>query len=201
MESLKKIDIRFIVLLLFILVAGSMRLFNSFNHNPISNFTPIGAMALFGGSQFSSHWKAYMFPVLTLWLTDIILNRFLYFNDWVFFYDGFLWVYGTFMFIVVLGQLLIKKIAAKNIIFAAICASLAHWLITDFGVWLGGGTNPATNLPYPKTLLGYWECLAMALPFLKNFLLGTVCYSTVLFGGLVIAQMRFPVLNKPVAAV
>lgn len=193
----KKIDIRFTVLCVFILVAGMIRLFNSFNPNAIANFTPLGAMALFGGAQFTSRWKAYLLPLATLWLTDIILNRFLYFDKWVFFYDGFLWVYGTFALIVVFGQYFIRHISVKNVVVAAFAAALGHWLITDFGVWLGGGTNPATGLPYPKTLKGFWECLFMALPFLKNFLIGTLCYSAILFGGYALAQQRFPVLMKP----
>ena len=200
MQNNNKIDARFIVLLVFILLAGTVRLFNSFNHNPISNFTPLGAMALFGGSQFVSRWKAFAMPLLTLWLSDIVLNRFLYFHDWVFFYDGFLWVYGIFAAIVLCGKYFINRISIKNVLAAAIVASLGHWLITDFGVWLGGGTNPATGLPYPKTLMGYWECLVMALPFLKDFFLGTICYSAILFGSYALAQQRFPVLTKPVMA-
>ncbi|MBC8111553.1 MAG: hypothetical protein H7Y04_10875 [Verrucomicrobia bacterium] len=195
-----QINIRFIVLLGFVLLAGIIRLTNSFSESPIQNFTPLGAMALFGGSYFTDRWKAYLMPLLTLWLSDIVLNRFLFFGEWVFFYDGFLWVYGTFALIVLLGTLFIKKVTIQNVLLAAIVASLTHWVVTDFGVWLGGGTNPFTGQVYPKTLEGYWVCLVAALPFLKNFFLGTAFYSTLLFGGYELAKWRFPVLQVPAKA-
>ena len=191
-----KINIRFVVLLAFIVLAGLIRLTNSFSASPIMNFTPLGAMALFGGAYFKDRWKSYLLPLLTLWLSDIILNRFLFFNEWKFFYEGFYWVYGTFAAIVALGTLMLQRISIRNVFLAAASASLMHWLVTDFGVWMGGGTNPFTGLPYPKTLEGYWFCLYAALPFLKNFFLGTAFYSALLFGGYELAQRRFPVLRR-----
>ncbi len=182
MSTESKIHVQTAVLVLFVLLAGVLRLIPSFSQNSLINFTPIGAMALFGGSRFADRRKAYLIPILTLWLTDLILNRFLYFHHWVFFYDGFLWVYGTFALIVTIGMYMIRKATVVNVVLAAITASLLHWLVTDFGVWLGGGQNPATGLPYPKTLEGYQTCLIMALPFLKNFLTGTLVYSGILFG-------------------
>jgi hypothetical protein len=194
MNTSQKINIRFIVLLGFIVLAGCMRLLNSFSPNPVQNFTPLGAMALFGGCYLKESWKAYLMPLMTLWLTDIIINRFLIYGNWVFFYDGFLWVYGVFALIVLLGTLMLKKVNLLTVIGTGITASLAHWLITDFGVWLGGGTNPFTGLPYTKDLQGYWDCLVAALPFLKNFLLGTLGYSLVLFGGFEFAKRQIPAL-------
>jgi hypothetical protein len=61
-----KINIRFVVLLAFILLAGLIRLTCSFSANPIMNFTPLGAMALFGGAYFKDRWKSYILPLLTL---------------------------------------------------------------------------------------------------------------------------------------
>jgi len=100
MSITQKINVRFLVLLAFIMLAGLIRLITSFSASPIMNFTPIGAMALFGGAYFNSRWKAYLLPLVTLWLSDIILNRFLFFGEWRFFYEGFFWVYGTFALIV-----------------------------------------------------------------------------------------------------
>jgi hypothetical protein len=104
-------------------------------------------------------------------------------------------VYGTFAAIVTIGTQILRRISIRNVFLAAVAASVFHWLVTDFGVWLGGGANPFTGLPYPKTLEGYWVCLYAALPFLKNFFLGTVFYSALLFGGYELAQRRFPILK------
>ena len=200
MNSSSRLNIRLVVLVAFVLLAGIIRLTNSFSASPLMNFTPLGAMALFGGAYFSNRWKAYLLPLLTLWLSDIVLNRFLFFGKWVFFYDGFLWVYGTFAFLVFLGVVVLKQVSLTSVLLAGVLASLTHWLVTDFGVWLGGGLNPFTGQPYPPTAEGYWICLVAALPFLKNFLLGTLFYSGLLFGGYELAKRRFPVLARPQAA-
>ena len=76
------------------------------------NFTPIGAMALFGGCYFSDKWKAYLVPILTLWITDLALNYF-YFHQVTFFYSGFAWVYGAFALMVMVGTF-IKKVNVGN---------------------------------------------------------------------------------------
>ena len=80
----------------------------------LSNFTPVGAMALFGGAYFTSK-KAYIFPLLTLWLSDILLSRFVYHHEWQLFYSGFYWIYGAFTLMVVAGNYLLRNISVKNI--------------------------------------------------------------------------------------
>lgn len=74
------------VVLLFITAMATWRVYMSSFAGEITmaNFSPIGAMALFGGVYFSRS-KALIFPLLTLWLSDIMLNRFLYFGEWIFF--------------------------------------------------------------------------------------------------------------------
>ena len=76
--SLKNLNPRFGVLLLFILAAGIIRvvLGADSSMSPLAMFTPVGAMALFGGASFSQKWKSYAFPLLTLFASDIILMQF-----------------------------------------------------------------------------------------------------------------------------
>src|ERR1051325_5377426 len=96
--SLKQINPRFLVLLVCMIVVAITRVLFSMDPSmsPIATFTPIGAMALFGGAYFNNNIKAYLFPVLTLWFGDIILNRFVYYHEWRLFYDSFYWTYGAF---------------------------------------------------------------------------------------------------------
>lgn len=197
MQKPRRIDFRFMTLFAFVLLAGVIRLLINAPHSPIGHFTPLGAMALFGGAHLTSRWKAVALPLLTLWLSDVILNRFVYFGEWVLVYPGFLWVYGTFALIVLTGRLVIRTVTVARVTAAGVTASLAHWLVTDFGVWLGGCTNLATGSVYPPTLAGYWECLVMALPYLQNFLVGTLAYSGVLFGTFALAEAKFPALARP----
>ena len=56
-------------------------------------------------------------------------------------YSGWYLIYGIFIFITFIGKWLIKKVTVKNVIIAAITASLTHWLLADFTVWVGGGTD------------------------------------------------------------
>ena len=60
--SLQKINLRNSLLVLMIIIAGASRLINFTHLNSWSNFTPVGAMALFGGAYFSDKWKAFLVP-------------------------------------------------------------------------------------------------------------------------------------------
>jgi len=190
-----KFDPRFAVLLLLIVGAASTRFFSVAGHSPLINFTPIGAMALFGGAYFTQKWKSFFFPLLTLFISDIIILSFFYDGKFGIMYNGWYFVYGAFALMVFFGKWLLKKINIKNLLFAGIAASLTHWVISDFGVWLGGGLDITTGLPYTRDIYGLLKCYYLALPYLKDFFLGTAFYSTVMFGVFEFAQRRFPVLS------
>lgn len=191
-----KINPRPVVLAALILLAGLYRLaMASGTLSPLANFTPLGAMALFGGCYYQDKWKAYLVPLITLWLTDIILNRFIFFHEWVFFYDGFFWVYASFALMVLIGHY-IKRVSVRNIVIAAIAGALIHWIVSDFGVWLGGGTDITTGLPYTRDWQGFWKCLYLALPFMRNLLFGNLVFGALLFGCFELMQRRFPVLQR-----
>lgn len=190
-----KINPRPVVLAAMILAAGMYRLFMaSGTLSPLANFTPLGAMALFGGCYYNDKWKAYPVPLLTLWLTDIILSRFIFFHEWVFFYDGFVWVYGSFALMVLIGGF-IKKVSIKSVVFSAVSAALIHWIVSDFGVWLGGGTDVTTGLPFTRDFAGYLKCLSVAIPFMRNLLIGNLVFGALLFGSFELMQRRFPILQ------
>ncbi len=149
---------------------------------PLAAFTPIGAMALYGGAYFKGYHK-YIFPLATLWLSDIVLNRFLYFGEWVLFYDGFLWTYGAFALMVIVGKVLLKKVSVVNFIGSALLITFIHWILTDLGVFLGGTM-------YPMTWAGWWTCLIAAIPFEQNLLTGTLLYGTVMFGAFELVSFK-----------
>ncbi|REL33543.1 hypothetical protein DYD21_11905 [Rhodohalobacter sp. SW132] len=164
------------VILLFIAAMATWRVYmgSHAGEMAMANFSPIGAMALFGGAYFSRS-KALIFPLLTLWLSDIMLNRFLYFGEWVFFYDGFLWVYGAFALMVFAGRWMKPNKGVGRFVGASVAIVFIHWIVTDIGVWL---SSPM----YPLTLEGLWLCLVAAIPFELNLLAGTLAYGVVMFG-------------------
>lgn len=191
----KLINPRTGILALMIIAAGVWRLvLTTPLLTPLSNFTPIGAMALFGGCYFKSKWKAFLVPLATLWISDVIIDSVVYYHSLTWFYDGFLWTYAAFVMMVVIGMY-IKKVSIKNIIFAGIAAMLIHWIVTDFGVWLGHGLDITTGKPYTYDIAGLWKCLYLALPFEKNLILGNFVFSGVLFGAFEWAQRKFPLLR------
>ena len=59
------------------------------------NFAPIGALALFGGAALPGVW-AFAVPLAALVLSDAVLG----------FYQGWVWVYGSFVLIVFIGTAL-----------------------------------------------------------------------------------------------
>ena len=179
------------MLLIFIVVVGMLRIMNAAELTAWSNFTPIGAMALFGGAYFNQRWKSFAFPLLTLFLGDIFIHTVIYDGN----YEGRLLIYLAFSMIVFIGIVFIRKVKAKNITIASLLSTISFWLIADFAVWLGGGTDIRTQLPLSRDLGGLLQCYLQGLPFMINFLLGTLFYSAVMFGAFEWMQRRYPALR------
>ncbi|MDI9337838.1 MAG: hypothetical protein QM539_05380 [Alphaproteobacteria bacterium] len=180
---------KYSILIGMMLIAGLWRVFISAVNYPFLNFTPVGAMAIFGGCYFAKKWQAYFWTLLTIFISDVFLNLFIYSPRFSIFYDGFYWVYGSFALTVFLGTF-IKKVQIKSVFFTAIGAALLHWIITDFGVWYGGSL-------YPRDFNGLTTCFTLALPFLKNMIVGNVVFSALLFFNFefVAKKMHFVTLN------
>jgi hypothetical protein len=185
---IQKINPRALVIIFFILVVAAFRVIINMNGPlfPLANFSPIGAMALFGGACFKSRSKSYLFPLLTLLASDVALSLLLlrpYESG--FLYSGWYWVYTAFAVMVLAGRVVLKKINMKNIVIAIFTVIIIHWIVSDMGVWLQGTT-------YAKNAAGLWACLAAAIPFERNFLAGTIIYSGVLFGAFEWLQQKYP---------
>ena len=191
--SLKQFNPRTAVLIAFIVLMAVVRIIfaSEAKMTPLATLTPLGAMALFGGAYFSDKWKAVLFPLITLWLSDIILNRYVYYNDqqWRILYEGFYWTYGSFALIALAGKWIIKKANIKNIVVASFVAVLIHWIGTSPGCFM------VANSDYPYTVQGYLTSLVVAIPYEQNFLFGTLIYSGIFFGGFEWLQRRYTALR------
>jgi hypothetical protein len=187
MMTSQKINTRNIVLVLMILFAVAMRLV-SYKFQFLSNFTPVGVIALFGGAYFTDKWKAYLVPLLALFASDVVLN-YLYTSKWTLFYDGALWIYVCFALIVFIGTL-IRKVNFANVALASIVAVVLHWPLIDL-TWLYSSTSL-----YPHTLAGYGQALVAAIPFERNMILGDAVYGLLLFGGFELAKSKYVVLRS-----
>jgi len=191
----QSINPRFTTLLCFILALALIRIINVAQLSPVANFTPLGAMGLFAGAYFSQRWKAFFFPLLTLFISDIVINNVIYGGKYGFIYGGWYWVYGIFALIVFLGNVLLKKVNLKNVVVASVVAAITHWVLSDFTVWLGGGIDLRTQLPLNRDWAGLQQALTQGFPFMRNFLAGTLAYGALFFGGFELLKIRFPQLS------
>lgn len=183
--SLQKINARTIVLILMIVAAAAMRLVSYKFPYILSNFTPVGAIALFGGAYFTDKWKAYIVVLLTLFASDIVIN-YLYTSKWIIWYSGSFWVYLTFAIMVFIGSR-IKKANVANVVIASLVSVAIHWLIIDLP-WMYGTL-------YPHNLTGYGQSLMAAIPFEQNMILGDIVFCAILFGGFELAKSKYTALR------
>jgi hypothetical protein len=166
---------RLAAILTAIFVAAALRLVP---HPP--NFTPIGAMALFGGAYFGRRALAFAAPLGALLLSDAILG----------FHSGMPFVYGSVALIVLIGWAVAKRMTTLTIAGAAVASSILFFAVTNFGTWLTSGM-------YPQTLSGLAACYAAAIPFFQNTLAGDLIFSGLLFGGFALLERRVPMLRAP----
>ncbi|MCC8186050.1 MAG: hypothetical protein LIP08_00675 [Bacteroides sp.] len=170
---MKKVHVRYGLLVLLILLAAASRLLP----HP-ANFAPIGAMALFGGTYFTRKRFALLLPMAAMWTSDLYINNVIYgeYSDsFVWLYPGAWWTYGAMFMIAVAGMLIIRKLSAARLLAASLSASFLFFMISNLGVWVSSGM-------YPHTLAGLEACYMAAIPFFKNTLAGDLVYSSVLFG-------------------
>jgi hypothetical protein len=184
--SLQKVKLGIPALVLVILASiistGAMRLV-SFYVPVLSNFTPMGALAIFGGAYFADKWKAGLLSIITLFTTDVFVNC-LYTSKLIFWYgNSALWLYASLIIMVFIGSL-IKRVNVTNVLLASLASVAIHWLLTDIEPWLYSSY-------YDKGLLGYGESLLMAIPFERNMLLADAIFGGILFGGFELIKSKF----------
>jgi hypothetical protein len=167
---------RFVTLVGMTLAAAATRLVP---HLP--NFTPIAAMALFGGAHFASPLAAVAVPLSAMFLSDLLLGFGLH--------PVMPFVYGSFAITVCLGRWLRSRRSPHAIALAAVSGSVIFFVVTNLGVWLVGDL-------YPRTFDGLATCYIAAIPFFRNTLAGDAGYTLVLFGGFALAQRYVPASDE-----
>ena len=182
----KKLIQSLVVSLLIIILAFSRLI----PHIP--NFSPLGAICLFGAANFHRKWQAFFIPIFATWIGDLYLNNYVYNQgqeDFIWFYQGFYWQYMSYVIIALLGLILFKnKINASKILGGAIGASLLFFFISNLGVWTIGKM-------YPKSFSGLINCYIAGLPFIKGTLIGNLFYTPIMFYSYFMLQDKFPVLS------
>lgn len=176
------------ILLLFITVIIGLRVIAplSPDFKVIANFSGLGAVAIFSGGYFRNKFSAYVFPMLVLLLSDLGLG--IVMGTGYAFYTGWYFTYIAFAAMILVGHILVKNVNVQNVALASISGVFIHWIVADFGVWLGSAM-------YPQTFAGFAACLIAAIPFELKFLYGTVFYSALMFGAFELLKSKFPSLK------
>jgi len=174
---MKKIELspKVYVVLIMIFAGAMMRLIP---HWP--NFTPIAAIALFGGTFLKRKDLAFLVPVAAMLVSDLIIG----------FHSTMLPVYISFIGIVGFGLLLQKKLTVVNTFSASLAASVLFYIVTNFASWTSG------LMPYPMNAAGLMQSYIAGLPFLFNGILGDLFYTSVLFGAVYFATNRQAIYVK-----
>ncbi|MCZ2460057.1 MAG: hypothetical protein LC128_10600 [Chitinophagales bacterium] len=169
-----------IIVFAVLIVIGA--LYRVWDNRPLG-FAPQIAMALFAGSVIKDKKMAFLFPLLSILISDA-LYQFLYVQGLTGipgFYTG-QWVnYILFAVITVIG-FRINYAKLSHILGGSVAGVLVFFLISNFLVWAGGGLD-INNQPYPKTYDGLMTCFAAGVPFLKGSFLATLVFGGILFGG------------------
>ncbi len=137
------------------------------------NFTPVEAIALFGGAYFSDRRLAFIVPLAAMFLADLVIGL----------HPLIPVIYGCIAASVLLGFALRDKVSILRVAGCGIAGSLMFFAVVSFAEWLMGDTVYCRE--------GIVSCYVAAIPFLKAWLAGTLVWSAVLFGGFEVMKQRW----------
>lgn len=173
-RRMKDFDFHFLAAALMVVIAAFLRLVP----HP-ANFTPIGAMALFGGVHLMRRRWGLLLPLCALFLSDVVIG----------FHSQVFAVYASTLLVVLIGRSLGRLPSVGRITLGALTGSMVFFAITNFCVWMIDGL-------YPMTFEGLTMCYLAAIPFLKNEVMGTLFFSGVIFGAWEVVRRQIPTMEQ-----
>jgi hypothetical protein len=144
----------------------------------LPDVSPVAAMALFGGACLSDKRIAFIVPLAAMLLSDAIIG----------FHSTMLYVYGGFVFTVLMGIYMRNAISLGSVLFGSLLSSVFFFLLSNFGVWVNGN--------FAGGYAGLVNTYVLGVPFFRNTVFGDLFFNAVLFGGFYLAQIKFPKLAK-----
>lgn len=134
------------------------------------NVTAVVGVSLLGAYAVRSPWLAALIPVAVMALADIVLG-------W---HSSALFTYAGMLAGSLIGRDLLQRLSVVRLGGAAFLASFAFFLVSNFGVYLGGY--------YGFGLDGLVACYVAAIPFWGLSLIGDLGSTAILFGLFVLAR-------------
>ena len=173
-----------LVLAALIVIAALSRLLP---HPP--NFSPVEAIALFGGAHFAARGWAMVVPMLAMLLADVALGM-LHGGDYATYLGGisFWAVYACIAASVLLGMALRSKVTGARVLGYSLLGSVVFFAVTNLATWAGSSM-------YPHNAAGLAAAYVAGIPFFRWTVLGTLGYAALLFGGFALLRGRLPALR------
>ena len=141
------------------------------------NFAPVEAIALFGGAYFGDRRLAFLVPLAAMFVADAIIGL----------HPLIPVIYACIAASVLLGARMRNRISVLAVAGYGLLGSLVFFAVVSFAEWMIGDTD------YCRA--GIIPCYVAAIPFLKNWLAGTLVWSAVLFGGFELMRRRWSALQ------
>ena len=117
------------------------------------NFTPVLAAGVMSAVLTHKLRESILMTLLAMFVSDLYYGL----------HPFMIWTYSSVALASVIGHY------NKNVYLSGIAASVAFFIITNFGVWASGNF-------YEHNLYGLYVCYVAGLPFFSNTLLGTLFY-------------------------
>lgn len=141
------------------------------------NFTPIGAMAIFGGACYADRRLAFLLPLAALFLGDLPAG----------FHVLMPAVYASFAINVLLGRWLRSRRTIISTSAITLAGSLQFFFVTNLATWW---------VYYPRNAAGLLACFDAGIPLFQNTLAGDAVFTGLLFGGLALAEWQLPAVRE-----
>lgn len=128
------------------------------------NVTAVVGVSLLAAYAIRNVWLAALVPVATMAIADVVLG-------W---HGSALFTYAGMLAATLIGRGLLAKLSVLRLGSAAFLSSLVFFLVSNFGVWLGGYYGPGLD--------GLIACYVAAIPFWGYSLVGDLGSTAILFG-------------------
>ena len=146
------------------------------------NFTPIEAIALFGGAYLGRKYLPFLLTIIAIYFTDLILNNTLLRSFYpgqegiIWFSPYMIWNAIAILMIVTIGwKLKLHRKKPAYIAGGALASSLVFFLVTNAGSWLTSGM-------YSNDIGGLISSYVAAIPFYKMSFMSNLLFTLVFFG-------------------
>jgi hypothetical protein len=174
-----------IFFIISVIIAGAF--FRFIPHWP--NFTPIAAMALFGGAYLGRKHLAFLVPFAAMFLSDLFLG--LHKDMWA--------VYLAFGLTVLIGTYIRSNVKVTSVLAASIASSVIFFLLTNFASWLSSPFYPQTFAGLIQSYiagLAFFNNGSLGISFFINEIAGALFYNGLFFGVYALARIWFPKLSR-----